>query len=99
MKHHPSPKTFARWLENHADKVTPVGIMARGWIEDRETTTAAQSGDHSGAGCADYILGGWFGSDGPEGVATLAQALASYSSYLKRWATRRAAYVARVDAP
>ncbi len=86
------PKTFSEWLLNHADKDTPVGEMARGWKEDRHTTPNAQRAaarrEVAGEECADYILGAWWDSAGPAYIGTLAQALASYSAYLRRWAVR-----------
>ena len=80
----PAPKTFSQWLENHADKDTPVGYMAREWI------ATARCEQWKGEACADFLLGGLWGSaPHAECVATAAQALASYSAYLKRWAARQ----------
>lgn len=80
----PTPKTFSQWLENHADKDTPVGEMARGWID------TARVEKWKGEVCADFLQGGFWGNDSyPTCMATLAQALASYSCYLKRWAARQ----------
>ena len=76
------PKTFAQWLENHVDKNTPVGEMAREWLRIQ--------GDPLFDDCKPHPADEFLNSDyyAPDRVATLGQALASYSAYVKRWAVR-----------